>query len=163
MIKSMRQPHVTSINVSRGGIPKLPVPRIFIHAGGLEGDGHNHAKHYRPTQAVSLQDIEKLEELNKEGYALYEGATGENLNVSRLNVNALPIGAKLLFSGGVVIEITRMRPPCYVLDSISPQLKKDIIGRCGVYAKVIKPGSLANGETIQVIEPSHEQTIHHTG
>lgn len=153
MIQINSQAFVTSINISAGGIPKLPVEEVYISEAGLQGDGHNHAKHYRPTQAVSLQDIETLTELRNEGYAVDEGATGENVNVYNLFVNDLPIGTRLMFSGGVEIEITRMRPPCYVLDSIDPQLKTDIIGRCGAYAKVICPGRLKNGETICVVKP----------
>ena len=34
-------------------------------------------------------------------------------------------------------------------DSINPRLKEDILGRCGMYAKVLKEGTLAKGEIIQ--------------
>ena len=149
----MNEPYVTAINISSGGIPKLPVESIVVTENGLQGDEHNNEKHYRETQAVSLQDVEMLEELNGEGYALTPGATGENLNVCHLHVNRLPIGTRLFFSGGVEIEITRMRPPCYVLDAIDPQLKTDIVGRCGAYARVMRPGRLTVGETITIKQP----------
>jgi MOSC domain-containing protein YiiM len=145
---------VISINVSQGGIPKHPVTSVRIHAGGLEGDGHNHEKHYRPNQAVSLQDVEKLEELRAEGYPLCPGATGENVTVRGLNINGLPLGTRLEFAGGVVIELSKIRQPCYVLDAIDPRLKKDILGRCGYYASVIREGELRAGDTINVITPS---------
>lgn len=161
MIKFSDQylPQVISINISGGGIPKHPIETVFIKEGGLQGDGHNHEKHYRPIQAVSLQDVEKLVELRSEGYKLYAGATGENLTVSNLDVNHLPLGTRLKFSGGVEIELSKVRQPCYVLDSIDPQLKADIIGRCGCYAKVVKEGHLSVYETIQVVRPEHEQNI----
>lgn len=149
----MSQPYVVSVNVSSGGIPKRPVPFVFISESGLEGDGHNHEKHYRSIQAVSLQDIEKLEELNRQGYWLACGSTGENINVSGLNVNALPLGCVLDFAGGVRIELTKIRQPCYVLDSINPKLKTDIRGRCGMYAKVVRPGNLTVGESITINFP----------
>lgn len=142
---------VVSINISKGGIPKNPVGTVFIRTGGLEGDGHNHDKHYRPMQAVSLQDLERLNELRAEGYELYPGATGENVTVANLDVNALPLGTRLEFDGGVVIELSKVRTPCYVLDSIDPKLKEDIVGRCGFYASVIKEGMLSTGEAIQVV------------
>ncbi|MBP9854166.1 MAG: MOSC domain-containing protein [Candidatus Omnitrophica bacterium] len=141
-------PRIISINISKGGIPKLPVSSIVVTASGLEGDGHNHEKHNRPTQAISLQDIEKLEELKGEGYVLSPGETGENLTVKDLNVNALSIGSILEFSSGLVIEITKVRNPCYVLDQINPQLKTDIVGRCGMYAQVNRPGMIKQGDTI---------------
>ena len=151
MIKVSEQiPKVVSINISQGGIPKRPIDAVRISFAGLEGDGHNHAKHYRPEQAVSFQDIEKLAELREEGYALFCGTTGENINVCNLDVNALPVGTILSFAGGVQLEISKVRHPCYVLDAIDPRLKEVIAGRCGMYARVIKEGVLAVGETIDV-------------
>lgn len=147
-------PIIVSINISRGGIPKWPVDAARVTSTGLAGDGHNHAKHYRPEQAVSLQDIEKLAELRHEGYTLHCGSTGENISVGHLSVNDLPLGTVLNFSGGVQLEITKVRHPCYVLDAIHPQLKEVIIGRCGMYAKVLKEGILQAGEIIHVIQPT---------
>lgn len=148
----MSTPKVISINISKGGIPKESVCSVLIHEKGLEGDGHNHEKHYRIEQAVCLQDIEKLEELTQEGYPLKPGTTGENVTVENLNVNDLSVGTILEFSNGVVLEISKVRKPCYVLDAIDQKLKDDIVGRCGMYARVIKEGSLAVGEDIKVIQ-----------
>lgn len=157
MIQINTRARVVSINISKGGIPKRPVPQAAVHTGGLQGDGHNHAKHYRPAQAVSLQDMETLQELTAEGFPLSPGMTGENVNVCGVGVNALPVGSRLIFSGGVEIEITRKRPPCYVLDAIDPRLKKVILGRCGAYARVIREGVIDNGEDITITVPvEHE-------
>lgn len=139
-----------SINISKGGIPKLPVESVRITAVGLEGDGHNHAKHNTPVQAVCLQDVEKFVELRSKGYDLFPGAGGENLTVKNLNVNDLPAGTVLAFSGGVVLEISKVRKPCYVMDAIHPKLKEDALGRHGMYARVIVEGILGMGETIAI-------------
>ena len=146
-------PLVLSINISKGGIPKLPVMSVWITAVGLEGDGHNHAKHNSPFQAVCLQDVEELLELKSKGYDLFPGAGGENLTVKNLNVNNLPIGTVLVFSGGVVLEISKIRKPCYVMDAIHSQLKEDAQGRHGMYARVLREGILRAGETIEVKLP----------
>ncbi len=145
---------IISINISSGGIPKSPQKSVRVCTSGLEEDGHNHEKHRTPLQAVCLQDIEKLEELNREGYALAPGATGENLTVQGLHVNSLPIGTILKFSNGVVLELTKVRKPCYVLDAISVKLKEDIVGRCGMYAKVLSEGTFTANESISVASPS---------
>ncbi|MDE1920810.1 MAG: MOSC domain-containing protein [Candidatus Omnitrophica bacterium] len=146
----MRQAIVISINLSAGGIPKLPVKDVFISYFGLQGDGHNHEKHNTPLQAVCIQDIEKLKELSTAEYDLPPGKAGENLTVENLHVNSLPLGAILKFSGGVILEISKIRKPCYVMDAIHPQLKEDAVGRHGMYAKVIQEGILSTGETIHV-------------
>lgn len=147
------EPIILSINISKGGIPKLPVNEIFVHQAGLEGDGHNHDKHYRPTQAVSIQDIETLQELIQEGYSLHPGATGENLTVQHLKVNCLPVGTILEFPSGLTIELTKVRQPCYVLDSINPRLKEDILNRCGMYAQVNAPGTIRAGDRLTIRKP----------
>lgn len=146
-------PHVISINVSRGGIPKQSVESARVTFAGLEGDGHNHEKHRVLERAVTLQDIERLDDLRREGYPVFTGATGENLTVRHLDVNNLPPGAILEFSGGVVLKLVKMRKPCYVLDVIDPKLKDDIVGRCGVCAQVLKEGVIKPEETIQVSVP----------
>ena len=155
---SKPQPYVLSINISPGGIPKFPVDSIGLTFAGLESDGHDHEKHRTPLQAVCLQDIEKLQELRAEGFDLDCGTTGENLTVRHLGVNQLPVGTILEFSGGVILELTKVRKPCYVLDAIDPRLKEVIVGRCGSYAKVLKEGFLKKGETIRVKIPVQGQS-----
>ena len=142
-------PQIVSINISKGGIPKIPISSIRINFAGLEGDGHNHAKHYSPLQAVCIQDVEKLDELSQNGYDLFPGKAGENLTVKNLHVNSLPVGTVLQFSGGVCLEISKVRKPCYVMDAIHTQLKEDAVGRHGMYAKVLREGILNVNEIIQ--------------
>lgn len=146
----MTQAVVISINVSKGGIPKRPVESVDVAVEGLAGDGHDHDCHQTPQQAVCFLDEERMLELKGEGYPLYPGAVGENLTVRGLDAQSLPIGAILEFSGGLVVEITKIRKPCFVLDSIDKTLKKAAVGRIGTYAKVLMPAQLTTGETIRV-------------
>ncbi len=141
---------VIAINISRGGIPKLPIQFVHINGDGLKGDGHQHEKHNNPLQAVCLWDLELLEDLQQEGFPLTCGTIGENLTVCHLNIQKLMPGTILEFSTGVVLELTRERKPCYVLDSIDIRLKEVIVGRCGYYAKVLRAGILEVGETISI-------------
>ena len=146
---------VISINISKGGIPKLPVLSCAVTINGLSGDGRNHDKHNSPERAVSIIDIEILHQLNKEGYDICPGAVGENVTVEQLNVQSLEPGDHLLFSGGVELELVESRRPCYVLDPLGENLKKDIIGRCGYLARVIAEGTFIQGETIRVLTSSN--------
>jgi molybdopterin adenylyltransferase len=145
-------PRVVAVCTSNGGIPKLPRSLACVSFAGLAGDEHNHAKHNNRLQAVSLQDIEVLEDLAREGYPLRAGTTGENLVVRGLGVNKLGIGSILEFPGGVILELTKVRQPCYVLDSIDPRLKEAILGRCGFYAKVLREGLVQAGDGILLRE-----------
>lgn len=144
------EPHVISVNVSPGGIPKSPVAEARVDMAGIDGDGHHHEKHNTPLQALSLLDVEDLDDLAREGFGVRPGATGENVTCRGLDVDALSVGDRLRFSGGLVIEITKRRNPCYVLDAIDPALKAAARGRIGFYARIIEPGALRCGEAIAV-------------
>ncbi len=139
-----------AVNISAGGIPKRPIEVAQVTTDGIVGDGHDHDKHNTPMQAISLIDVEDLDDLRREGFDVYPGATGENLTVRGLNIDALHIGDRLHLNGGVELQITKVRKPCYVLDAISPQLKGAIEGRCGCYARIITAGRIRPSETIEV-------------
>ena len=143
-------PTLLSVNVSSGGIPKLPVKNCDVTLDGLVGDGRDHDKHVTRDRAVSLIDIEILDQLIEEGYEVYPGTVGENFTVEKLNVQSLQPGDRLSFSGGLVIELVESRKPCFVLDPFGKQLKTDIIGRCGFLAKVLIENNVMPGETITV-------------
>jgi len=144
---------VVSVNISGGGIPKRPIPAVAVREAGLAGDRHDHDKHNTPRQAVSIIDAEDLDDLCAEGFAVRPGATGENVTVRGLSVDDLDLGDRLELSGGVVLELTKKRKPCYVLDAIDPRLKEVIVDRCGFYARVLRPGTLRAGESITVRPP----------
>lgn len=141
-------PTVVSVNISGGGIPKRPISVGEVTTEGLVGDAHDHQKHNSPAQAISLLDVEDIADLAAEGFDVYPGATGENLTVRGLDADTLAVGDRLRLSGGVELQITKIRKPCYVLDAISPELKHAISGRCGCYAKVLSGGRVRAGATI---------------
>ena len=149
----LSEPYVLAVNVSAGGIPKLPQATAQVQCAGLKGDGRNHTKHIRPDRAISLWDYEILEQLVAEGFSkLVPGAAGENLTVRGINIQSLEPGT-LLRIGLVVLKLEQPRKPCYVLDAIDPLLKDVIVGRCGYLASVVTEGVIRPGMTIQTLSP----------
>src|SRR5262245_2972258 len=142
-------PYVLSVNISPGGIPKRPIASAMAMKDGLQGDGHNHAKHVRPDRAVSLWDYEMLRVFAAEGFSLTPGAAGENLTVVNLNILALSPGT-LLQVGQAILKLEQSRKPCYVLDAIDPRLKDAVVGRFGFMASVIRTGVIQPGMPITV-------------
>jgi MOSC domain-containing protein YiiM len=141
---------LVAINVSAGGIPKLPVPKVEVTPNGLAGDGRAHAKHLKPHRSISLLDEEILGDLRREGYAVAPGVLGENLTLRDVHAQRLSVGARLRFAGGVALELTEPRKPCFVLDAVDPRLKETTVGRIGWMARVVNPGWLAAGEAVEV-------------
>ncbi len=148
-VNSAVTPQVVAVCVSSGGIPKIPLQQAVVTPHGIAGDGHAHDKHNRLDRAVSLFDLEILEELVAEGFALRPGAAGENLTVAGLHVQSLSRGTRLRI-GNVVLQLEEPRKPCYVLDAIDERLKDAIVGRCGYMASVIQPGVIHPEMEIEV-------------
>ncbi len=141
---------VVAVCISPGGVPKQPVEQAEVTTDGLVGDGHDHDKHCHPDRAVSIQDLELLDELKSEGYPVAEGIMGENLTVRGLNVQQMEVGDRLLFENGPTLELSLLRKPCFVLDKIYPKLEDFVVGRCGFLARVVDIGRLHPGQRITV-------------
>jgi MOSC domain-containing protein YiiM len=152
---------IISVNISPGGIPKLPIDSGQVTMTGIAGDAHDHEKHNTPLQALCLIDAEDLDDLRREGFPVLPGTVGENLTITGLDVDRLGAGVRLRCSGGVEMELTKRRKPCYVLDAISPELKQAIVDRCGMYARVVREGVIQPGETIELIDGDGAEAPRH--
>jgi len=139
---------VVAVCVSAGGVPKRPIDRAEVTSDGLVGDDHDHEKHRRPDRAVSIQDLELIEQLAAEGYPVGPGIMGENITVRGVEVQRLAVGNRLRFQDGPVLELASVRKPCYVLDAIHPDLKDAVVERCGFLCRVVTPGVLFAGQRV---------------
>ncbi len=156
------QGHVVQVNVSRGGMPKLPITQGTLGAAGFDGDACRNLKyHGGPLQAVLLISEEVINELVAAGFPVFPGALGENLTTRGLDYHHLAIGQRLMI-GDAQIELTKIRVPCSQLDVYGSSIKKAIYdkkvkagdatsplwGHSGFYARVIRGGRIAAGTPI---------------
>src|SRR5579863_1691519 len=110
------QGSVLQINVSKSGVPKLPIAEATITPQGIEGDLHAHPEiHGGPRQALLLITAEGIEELVRQGFALYPGALGENITTRGLDRRSVRVGQRYRI-GEVVLEISKRRAPCNTLN-----------------------------------------------
>jgi len=110
-----RSGRVVSVNVSPGGVPKLPVPEQFVGRLGLADDRHNEPEpsHGGPDQAVCLYSMEAIRRVAADGHTAFPGAFGENLTLEGVEMDALGEGDRLTIGeGGLVIEMTWHAAPC---------------------------------------------------
>lgn len=145
---SFETAHVVAVCVSDGGVPKYAINEAEVSLEGLVGDTQGHEKHRQPHRAVSIQDVELLDELRAEGFPAAPGVIGENLTVRGLHVQGRAAGDMLYLENGPVLELTELRKPCYVLDRIHPAIQQALIGRCGFMARVIHGGRVFAGQHI---------------
>jgi MOSC domain-containing protein YiiM len=141
------EPHVIAVCISHGGVPKWPLDTALVAINGIQGDQHAHEKHVRPERAISILDIEIMQDLVEEGFSLRPGMAGENLTVKGLHVQQMQPGT-LLEIGDVRLQLEEPRRPCFVLDVIDPKLKEAIAGRCGYMASVLHGGTIFPGMPI---------------
>ena len=153
---------IVQISLSRGGIPKRPVPEAVLAPVGLEGDAHAHPEiHGRPQEAVLLMTSESIDELALRGYPVYYGAMGENLTTRGLDRRLLRAGQRFRI-GPALIELTRIRVPCSTQDVYGLEIKSEVYdsyvkagditslrwAMSGFYAAVVRPGVIRVNDEI---------------
>jgi MOSC domain-containing protein YiiM len=150
--------HITSINRSDGGVPKLPVPLAEINVAGISGDRQKNLKfHGGPDRAVSLLAQEIIDDLAAQGHPIRPGSTGENLTIAGLDWAGLVPGSRLRIGSTAVLEITSHAKPCFKIagsfrdGAIACLDQKLNPGRSRLYARVLMPGTVAVGDAVTVV------------
>lgn len=149
--------HLFQINVSEGGVPKLPIIRAEVSQLGLVGDRQAHTKfHGGVERALCLYPLEQILELQAEGHPVFPGALGENLTLAGIDWHLLAPGARISLGALVSIEITRFTTPCqsiapYFLDGDSQRVSQEMRpGWSRVYARVLMTGSIQIGDNVKI-------------
>lgn len=152
----MANGRLDSINVSDGGVPKLPVPEATITAAGVSGDRQNDRRnHGGPDRAVSIYAAEAIAALREEGHPIGPGTAGENLTVSGLAWSDVVPGAELQV-GPVRLIVTRYTSPCekigesFVGADFARVSQKAHPGWSRVYARVLEGGTVRVGDRVQL-------------
>jgi MOSC domain-containing protein YiiM len=152
-----RSGRVASVNVSPGGVPKLPVAEQWVGRMGLADDRHNEPEpmHGGVDQAVCLYSVEAIERVAADGHNGFPGAFGENLTLEGIEMESLAEGDRLTIGeGGLVIEMTWNAAPCktqahWFIDGrfarISP---KTYPNDARWYARVISEGPVRPGDAV---------------
>ncbi len=152
-------PHVHQINVSDGGVPKLPVWEAKVSDQGVEGDRQQNLKfHGGPDRAVCLFSLELIERLQDEGHTIDAGTSGENLTVSGLDWGLVRPGVRLTIGPEIQLEVTSYTTPCskngrwFKEDDFVRISQKLNPGWSRVYAKVLRGGIVRPGDEIKITQ-----------
>lgn len=131
------------------GIQKSPIPEArFLPDWGVEHDAHGGHWH----RQVSLLSLEQIEDFRRRGGDVDFGAFGENLVVSGFDFAALPVGTRFR-CGDVLLEMTQIGKECHNHCAIYHAVGDCIMPREGVFAKVLRGGTIHVGDTIEEILP----------
>ena len=147
---------VVQISVSRGGVPKLPIPQARLSSDGVEGDRQNDRRHHGgPDRAVCIYSLELIEALQREGHPIEPGSAGENLTVSGLDWASIAPGVRLTV-GDALLEIVSFTVPCKTIRASFADGRFERIsqktnpGWSRVYARVLSAGEARMGDAVEI-------------
>ncbi|MCR4705992.1 MAG: MOSC domain-containing protein [Lachnospiraceae bacterium] len=115
----------------------------IIENYGLEGDAH--AGSGRQVSLLSFEAVEQFRDQSGAKELITPGVFGENLLVSGYNFPSYPVGT-VFKTGDVILEITQIGKTCHAGCEISKLTGECIMPRQGVFAKVLKGGTVHAGD-----------------
>lgn len=149
---------VFQINLSNGGVPKLPVAGARVTKGGVVGDRQKHKVfHGGPERAVSLFSLDVIERLRAEGHPIEPGSTGENVTVAGLDWRLLAPGSRVAVGSEVVLQITSYAAPCGSIrasfaDGRFKRISQKVNpGESRLYTRVLREGRIKAGDGVRVL------------
>ena len=135
------------------GTEKHSVPCANLTAQhGIDGDAHAGPWH----RQVSLLSYDKVEEFNRRGVQVEDGAFGENLLVKGVDFRSLPIGT-VFTTAETEMRLTQIGKECHAHCAIYHRVGTCIMPHEGVFAEVIRGGTIRPGETLTVHMPPAEK------
>jgi MOSC domain-containing protein YiiM len=149
---------IHQINVSRGGVPKLPVTSAAVTTYGLGGDyQRDQRNHGGPDRALCLFTLEEVQRLQAEGHSIFPGSAGENLTLEGIPLDLLAPGARLAIGDSVEIEITSFTIPCnniaasFADGDFTRIAHKLHPGESRVYARLLRTGTIHTGDAVRLL------------
>ena len=141
---------IKAISVSKEkGTQKTNVAGAELKADfGIIGDAHSGDWH----RQVSFLEIESINEMAAKGAKVGPGDFAENITTEGIDLGVLKIGGKLKLGADVELEITQLGKKCHSRCEIFEQIGDCIMPREGVFARVVKAGSINVGDLIEVID-----------
>jgi molybdenum cofactor synthesis domain-containing protein len=134
----------------RRGEKKSPQPMArFVANHGIEGDAHAGSGH-RQVSLLAVEDIAKVREGGLPG--LKSGDFAENLVVSGVDLGALGLGSRLRLGSDTELTVTQLGKQCHQRCAIYDQTGGCIMPRRGLFARVVRDGTVAAGDAVEVLE-----------
>ena len=142
---------VVSVNISeKKGTVKREVPEIHLKLRhGIVGDAHAGDWH----RQVSLLAEESIDTLRAALPDLSPGAFAENITTEGMELKTLPIGTRLRL-GETVVEVTQIGKECHSDCEIKQRTGKCVMPTEGIFAVVVKEGTVRKGDEIEIIKDS---------
>ena len=130
----------------KGTAKKQVEEAILIEDFGVKDDAHAGKWH----RQVSLLELKKIDDFNKQGGNVKFGDFGENIVIDGIEVDKLNIGQKVKI-GETILEITQIGKKCHSECEIFHRVGKCIMPIHGVFSRVIKGGVIRVNDIAKLI------------
>ena len=140
------------ISEKRGTVKQETGSAKLIEGYGIDGDAHAGNWH----RQVSLLSAEKIDDFIRKGADVKNGDFGENLIVEGIDCALLPAGSKLTIGegdGSVILRVTQRGKECHIHCQIYKRMGDCIMPREGIFAEVLKGGTIYPSDRITVEYP----------
>ena len=140
---------VVAVSISlRKGVKKTNIPSgNLIENYGLENDAHAGDWH----RQVSLLALESIAKIREKGLDVNPGDFAENITTEGIRLWELPVGSRLKLGEGVLMEVTQIGKKCHERCAIFYQVGDCVMPREGVFVRILKGGTIKNGDKIVVL------------
>ena len=132
------------------GTVKHPVEEVQLKVDhGIVGDAHAGNWH----RQVSLLSDESVEKMRVKYPDIPVGAFAENILTQGLVLYELPVGTRLQV-GEALLEVTQIGKECHSDCAIRQQVGDCVMPREGIFAKVLKEGTVRAGDEVTLVANS---------
>ena len=141
---------VVSVNISeKKGTLKKPVPEIELKLRhGIVGDAHAGDWH-RQISLLAEESVDTMRALSP--IPLGPGVFAENINTVGIDLKHLPVGTRLRI-GETEVEVTQIGKECHNDCAIKKTVGKCVMPTEGIFAIVVKEGTVRAGDEIEVLK-----------
>jgi molybdopterin adenylyltransferase len=134
---------------NRKGTKKKDVKKAVAKEDyGLVGDAHASSNWHRQVSLLATSSIDKMRRL---GATVGPGDFAENLTIEGMELFSLPIGTRLGVGKDIVLEVSQIGKECHSHCAIFQQVGTCVMPTEGVFARVIKGGTVKAGDDIRVV------------
>ena len=118
---------------------------ILIENLGIQDDAHANSETHRQVSFLAMESIKKMQDM---GLDVHEGDFAENITTSGIDLLALPIGSKITIGDETLFEISQHGKICHTPCAIYHQAGTCVMPKEGIFAKVLKGGTIKTGYRI---------------
>ncbi|MCL2851686.1 MAG: MOSC domain-containing protein [Defluviitaleaceae bacterium] len=141
---------VCSINLSgeKGGVKTPAESALLVENHGISGDAHAEPG----IKQISLLASESIDKMRAQTSSeLNFGDFAENITTKGLVLHKMPVGTRMTI-GETMLEVSKIGKECHHGCAIQQKVGKCIMPLEGIFAVVLRGGTVKRGDKISVLE-----------